>query len=420
MAAASLALHAYGAHRLSRSQAAFSDHWGRYIQQTPTAVSSERDNGARFMVFGGRAITCSIDEHRFVAELSGRPAAGWSDVELARVRWILREQRPALSILLRAGEADGFDLGIENRVPNYDDIDFLGLVRGLRLLTLEARLAWAEGRVEDSLAAIEAASRSADGLLRTPVVMSLTLGAAAQRWSLSAAKDIIRDPCAEDDSLLELAARLPAESAVGAATTTLATSVAELAEEGLAYRDDRHDPSVSWSLPYWISNHFLFEELFLAGILDRWDRQIELGRHPAAGWSSDTIRGIWGGRWWLPGLALTGSFSPNLAAVWVRAQAADTERLQIALALELRRASDGALTRDACRSVAASRPTPLTGEPVVCRADPTGRTLVIDVPGAEATLIRHSAPDNDSARFESIVLPVGPRPDGCHRTPASG
>lgn len=415
MVATSLAVHAYGAHLLTRSQATFAMRWGPYILPPPTAVPPDRANGARFMVLGGRAMTSSVDEHRFIAELSGRPAASWSGADLARAREIVGEQQPALSILLQSRTADAFDLGIEDRPPNYNDIDFLALVRGLRLLTLEARLAWAEGRVEDSLAAIETASRSADGLLRTPVIMSLTLGAAAQRWVLSAAKDIVGDPCARGRVLDGLAARLPAEPAVRSAIGTFATSVAELAAEGLAYRDDVNDPSVSWSLPYWISNHFLFEDLLIAKILDRWGRQIELGLHPASGWSSETADSIWGGRWWLSGLALTGAYSANLMAVWVRVQAADTEHQQVAFALELRRRSPDGLARDACRSVVAASPTPLTGQPVVCRVDPSGPSLVIDVPDAEATLVHHSALDNDSARFEPIILPVGPRPDSCQQ-----
>ncbi|MGD8439299.1 MAG: hypothetical protein PVG53_02095 [Holophagae bacterium] len=419
MVATSLAVHAYGAHRLTASQATFAERWGQYILPPPAAVPTDRANGARFMVLGGRAMTSSVDEHRFIAELSGRPAASWSDADTDRAREILGEQQTALSILLQSRTADGFDLGIENRPPNYNDIDFLALVRGLRLLTLEARLAWAEGRVEDGLAAIETASRSADGLLRTPVIMSLTLGAAAQRWVLSAAKDIVGDPCAGSTVLDGLARRLPAEPAVRSAIGTFVTSVAELAEQGLAYRDDVNDPSVSWSLPYWISNHFLFEDLLIAEILDRWNRQIELGLHPAAGWSRETADSIWGGRWWPSGLALNGAYSANLTGVWVRAQAADTEHQQVAFALELRRRSPAGLTRDACRAVAEASPTPLTGQPVVCRADPSGQSLVIDVPDAEATLVRHSALDNDSARFEPIILSVGPRPDSCQKPAAT-
>ncbi len=412
-AASSVAVHLWGAHRLEAARAGFDERWGDLARVSPASPVPEHLNGARWLTAGGQAIICSTDDQRFIAELSARPPRTWSDAETATARRILHDQRAALTILLRAGVLDSFDLGIDDRPASYEEIDFLSLVKGLRLLTLEARLAWAEGRMDDSLAAFNAVGRSADGLLRTPVVMTLTLGAAAQRWAAAAAKDLVQDPCATAAVLDALRNRLPVESAVHRGNRTMAVSIAEVADEGLRYIEDIHDPSMGWSIPFWVLNRFLFEELLVADILDRWVRHLELGQVPAAAWADDAAHDIWDAPAWSQTLALTGTFTPSLGAVWVRVQAAKTELDQVTLALDLLCASAGRPRPDSCDLVTPGPLVPLTGNPVVCRWDAARGAIVIEVPDAEAVLVRHSARDNDSARLQEIVLSVAPPDEGC-------
>jgi hypothetical protein len=411
-AVASVAIHLWGSHRLETARSDFDRRWGDLARVAPAPPVAEHRNGARWLAAGGQAVVSTEDDLLLITELSGRPARTWSDAETSRARAVLDEQRAALTILLRTGVLDEFHLGIDGRRPSHEEIDFLSLVKGLRLLTLEARLAWAEGRTDDCLAAFGAVGRASDGLLQTPVVLSLTLGAAAQRWAAGAAKDLVQDPCADAGALDALRERLPATSSVHQGNITMAVSVAEIADEGLDYIEDLHDPSMGWSIPFWVSNHFLFEDLFVAEILERWNRHLALGQIPAASWPDDAAHAIWAVPAWPPGLALTGSFRPSLGAVWVRVQAAQTELQQVTVALDLRRAAAGALGPGACALVPPGPPTPLTGGPVVCRWDGARNGIVIEVPGAESVLTRHSAPDSDASRFEPIVL-AAPAPGGC-------
>jgi hypothetical protein len=306
-----------------------------------------------------------------------------------------------------------FSLGFNGRHAAHSDVDFLAIAKGLRLLTLESRLAWREGRRDDSLRALNAVARSADGLLRTPIVLTWIYGAASERWVANAAAEIVADPCADVAVVEAVRASLPVEGAIERGTVTLAAAIARIADERLAYLDDVNDPSLGWSLPFWISSHYLFEDLFVAEILDRWGRYLEIGQQPMTGWERETTDTILDRPTWQRGLSLTGSMVPNLLSGWARAQAADTELAQLALAIELRVQSPAGLESDACASVAELAPTPLTGRPIVCRHDPGLGAIVLAVPDAEAALSRHMPPDSDASRFSPIVLPVGPRPASC-------
>ncbi len=207
---------------------------------------------------------------------------------------------------------------------------------GLRLLTLEARLAWSEGRTADGLAAINAIGRSTDGLLKTPIVMTSTIGSAATRWAVLSTTDFVGDPCTSVSTLEKLREILPTEDPIHRSSVTLAVAIAEIADEGLRYIDDDHDPSMGWSIPFWVSNHYLFEDLFVAGILDRWGRHLEFGRLPAARWSPDAATSIWDDSSWPPWLALAGTVTPNLLGATARAQAATAQLQQVELAIDTR------------------------------------------------------------------------------------
>ena len=403
----SLALHTYGSHRLEKVRTDLEARWGQLAQVTPSPPIPDHENGARWLMAGGQAIMCSIEDQKFIGYLSGRSARGWTNTEEARARWILHEQQSALRILVRSGSFDAFHLGANGSRANYEEIHFLSIVKGLRLLTLEARLAWSEGRTSDSLAALNAISRAADGLLRTPIVMTSTTGSAATRWSAQAAADIVSDPCTATETLEELRDVLPSEDPIHRGNITLAVAVFEIADDGLDYIEGFHDPSMGWSIPFWVSNRYLVEDLVVAEILERWGRYLEIGQQPAAHWPPDVGRSIWGDSSWPPWLALTGTFIPNLINDRVRTQAASTELRQLRAALDLRLASPDVLEPAACELLDDDRPTALTGEPITCRYDDERGVIVIEVPKAEQTLNAFVAPDNQAAQLPPIELPVG-------------
>jgi hypothetical protein len=403
----SLALHSYGIHRLEKVRADLEARWGQLAQYEPSPPVPDHENGARWLMAGGQAVVCSIEDQKFVGHLSGRSAWGWTDTEEARARWILHEQQNALRILLRSGSFDAFHLGTNGLRTNYEEIQFLSIVKGLRLLTLEARLAWSEGRTSDSLSALNAISRAADGLLRTPIVMTSTTGSAATRWFARAAADIVSDPCAATETLEELRDVLPSEDPIHRGNITLAVAVFEIADERLDYIEGFHDPSMGWSIPFWVSNRYLLEDLVVAEILERWGRYLEIGQQPAAHWPLDVSRSIWGDSSWPPWLALTGTFTPNLINDRVRTQAASTELQQLRTALDLRLASPVVLEPAVCELLDDARPTALTGEPVTCRYDDKRDVIVIKVPRAEQTLNAFVAPDNQAALLPPIELPMG-------------
>lgn len=400
-------LHLYGAHRLEKARSDFAAHWGHLVLDPSPISLPDHLNGARWLMAGGQAIICSIEDQEFIGALSGKPARGWTDTEQARARWILHEQQNALAILLRSGSFPTFHFGRDGARATYDEIDFLSTVMGLRLLTVEARLAWSEGRASDCLAALDAVNRAADGLLRTPVVLTSALGSGAIRWSSSAAADLVSDPCTSMAAIEEIQHILPSEDPIHSSNITLASSIAEIADEGLDYVEDFHDPSMSWSLPAWVSNRFLLEDLVVAEILERWSRFLEIGQRPAADWPADAGRSAWGDAAWPQWIALTGAYMPNLLSARVRAQAASTDLQQIRAAIDLRLASPEGLDVNACSLVEDTRPTALTGKPIGCGYHEDRGTIVIEVPGAEQTLSAFVSAGSHASRFLPIEIPVG-------------
>jgi len=400
-------IHVYGTHQLKNARSDFDARWGHLVLDPPPTSLPDHENGARWLLAGGQATICSLEDRKFITALSAESALGWTNTEQARARWILHEQQNALGILLRSVSFSSFHLGTDGTRANHDGIDFLSIVIGLRLLTVEARLAWSEGRTTDCLAALDAVSRAADGLLRTPVVLTSTIGSAASRWSASAAADLVSDPCTSTATLEELQRVLPSEDPIHNSNITLTSSIAEIADEGLNYVEDLHDPSMSWSLPVWVSNRYLLEDLVVAEILDRWGSFLEIGQQPAAEWPADAGRSGWGDAAWPPWIALSGAFTPNLLSARVRAQAASTSLQQIKAALDLRLASPNGLDGDPCSLVEDTRPTVLTGKPINCRYDEERRTIVIEVPEAEQTLSPFVSAANHASRFPPIEIPVG-------------
>jgi len=411
----SLAIHAYGAHRLGNARENFDSRWGHLTQIKPPPSVPDRENSARWLVAGGNAIVCSMEDQKFYSELSGKPTSGWTEVQTERARWILHEQQDALRILLRTGSFDTFNMGYDGFRANYDEIHFLGIVKGLRLLTLEARLAWSEDRIDDSLAALNAVGRATDGLLQTPIVMTWGIGSAATRWACRAAVEIVHDPCAGSPTLEKVRTVLPSQNPDEWGDTTLAVSVAEISEEGLQYTDDFYDPSMGWSIPFWVSNRFLVEDLVVAQILERWSRYLELGREPAASWPPDAAFNTWGSAGWPPWMAMTGTYTPNLLGMRARAQAASTELQQLEVALALRLASPQALGSDACDFVDHTLPTALTGQPLECGYDEDRHAIVIEIPGGKTALRAQVATENQATEIPPIELRVGDFSAGCGR-----
>jgi hypothetical protein len=408
-----LSLHAYGSYRLDRARAEFDAAWGHLTSVPVPPDFREHENGARWLAAGGFALVWSLDDQKFIGELSGRSTKTWTDTDVSRARWILHEQQNALSLLLRSGTFEKFHIGAVGEATRHDQIPLIDIIKGLRLLTVEARLAWHEGRTADCLAALGAVGRASDGLMKTTVVISSYAGAAAMRWAASGAAEIVTDPCAEPVILEELRTVLPVEDPTYWADKTMATQVAEIATEGLDYIEDFHDPSVGWSLPFWVLNRYLLEDLFVAQILDRWNRYLEVGQGPAADWPERPGDEIWGDAAWPPWLALAGSITPNMLSGRAQAQAASTEMQQLLVALDLRLAAPAGLESDACGLVDLGSPTALTGEAVTCRYDVDLAAIVIEVGGAEGTLESHTSAGNHNSRFRPVVIPVGRRAELC-------
>ena len=404
--AGAVAFHTYGNRRLDDAQTAFRVRWGHLEPPSPRVPLTDPDNGARWLELGGQAISVTLEDQRFYTQLMARSRTAWSTAESTQARRILDEQREALAQLLETGSNDGFRLASDNAGTAASETDYLDLVKGIRLLVLEARLAWGDGRSTDCLAALNALGRIADGLLRTPTLLSLTLGAATDRWTAGAAADIVSNPCADVETLRTLRNLLPSEDPIERANITLATSVAEISEEGLLYIENVHDPSMGWSVPFWVSNRFLFENLVVARTLEAWSRYLELGQVPVAQWPVGIDEKLWAGTEWPPWIALAGHFTPNLLPAWVRVQAAATQLEQLRYAIALRLASPGGLEANACELGGAAPLAALTGTPIVCRFDATLNAIVVEVTGAEEALERQFSSGSPPAMFPGIALPV--------------
>lgn len=409
----SFALHTYGAYRLASALRDFSETWGPLAVYEPPPHVPDDENGGTWLVAGGEAIVCSAEDRRFYGQLSDRPAAAWSEAERSRARWILHEQQNALGILVRSGSFNTFSLNTNGVRATYESIDFSSIVMGLRLLVLEARLAWSEGRTADALAALNAVSRAADGLLRTPIIIMSSIGSASDRWAAAVASDIVSDPRATDTTLESVRTVLPIEDPIHRANITLAVSIAEMADEGLRYIEDSYDPSMGWSLPFWISNRYLLEDLYVAGTLEAWGRHLEIGRTPAAQWSPAAIEAVWEAPSWPSWLALKGDYTPNLLTATARGQAASTELQQLRVALDLRLTAPEGLGPAACGLIGEGPPTALTGGPIVCRFDADHCAILIEVPGAEDALRSFVPSGTRAAQLLPIAIPVTLRGESC-------
>ena len=177
-ALAVILLHFWGVQRLEKARSEFESRWGDLAGfETPPDVPGQA-NAGRWLVAGGQAIVCSMEDQRFFGRMAERPAHGWTEAELARVRWILHEQQPALELLLRSARFDDFHLGRNGLRVHHEEVEVMNIVKGLRLLVLEARLAHVDDRVGDAVAALTTVGRAADGLLRTPTVTTWIIGSA--------------------------------------------------------------------------------------------------------------------------------------------------------------------------------------------------------------------------------------------------
>jgi len=410
---AALGTHAWGAHRLRVARAELARHSSPPARPASSTPLPDHLNGARWLVAGGQAVICTDEDYKVYGVLADRPAATWTDEEMERARRILDEQQPALDLLLHSGALTRFDLGIDGGAANHSEIDFLSVIRGLRLLALQARVAWFDSRTATYLEALAAISRSADGLLRSPVVMATTVGSAAARWTVWAASEMVSDPCVPAEEIERLHTLLPGEDPVTCSDATLVRAVADLADKGLAYREGRHEPNVSWSLPFWVANRFLVEDLVVAEVLDRWNRQIAMGRLPGAQWPPEPASVIWDDAGWPHRLALNGTIVLNLFNERARAQAAATELRQLRTALELRASSPDGLHAGACADIDPGPPLPLTGGALACSFDRSRGVIVIDVPGGAETLIGHTTLANRAEHLLPMELAVGPRNELC-------
>jgi hypothetical protein len=408
-----VSVHAWGAHRLTTVRSDFAARWGHIDRPEAPPEIPDHLNAARWLSAGGRAIVCSFEDMEFYSAISGVPARDWSAEDRIRAQRILADQHHALALLLQAGSIHRFQLGGNGAHARHHEINFLDMIRGLRLLVLEARNSWSEGRIDDSLAALDAVSNSADGLLRTPIVVSLAGGAAAQRWAARAAGDLVSDPCSSRESLLALSTLLPVEDPVRRGHETLARSLDEISDEGLRYIDDLHDPALGWSIPFWIPSRYLLEDLVVARILTNWSTFLELGRTPVSQWPPDSANAALRETDWPPWIVMGGTMTPNLLAVWARAQAASSEVQQLRIALELRLRSPDGLDAEACSLADLSRPVVLTGEPVRCRYDEAIDAITLEIPLATDALSDHLASDTDSVTLPPIVMPVGSRKAQC-------
>jgi hypothetical protein len=408
LVAAAVGVRTYGKLRLAAVRDRLEHRWGPLSRPAPPAPVPDHSNGARWLVAGGRAISSDTRDIKLVGRLSGLSARSWTEEETAEVERILAAQEDAITLLLRAGTCSTFHLGDDGINAEHHEVEVLRIVQGLRLLVLASRHAWIEGRALDGIAALEAVSRSADGLLRTPLVFGVTGGAAAQRWSSSAALDVVEDPCADPATLRALRQILPTEDPIDRGNRVFAAALAEIADEGLDYIDDHHDPSLGWSVPFWIPNRTLFEDLVVAEILDSWSRFLELGGRPMVDWPFDVSTRQWGDSGWPPWLVMRGTFTPTMAAVWANAQAASSELHQLRLALEIRLSAPDGLDENVCRLVDISTPTRLTGEPVSCRFDTEQRAVVLRLERAEESLQDLLSVHSGAASFPEVVIPAEP------------
>jgi len=412
IAVSAFALHTWGAHRLAVERSSFADAWGVSFEPEPAPAANE-SNGFGWLAKGAEGITCSAEESRFFGTLADRHPRAWTEEERARARHLLEDQQPALALLYRAGTAAVFDLGHSGGAEVHEEINGMSLIKGFKLLVLDARLAFFDERFADGIAAVTAVGRSADGLMRTPVIRASVIGSGAARWCTWAAADLVGDPCVDRATLSVLLEALPSEYPLVRHSATMAASVSEIADKGLSYLDGPNDPSLAWSVPFWIPNRYVFEDLFLADLITRWRYILELGNTPAINWPSDAGHAIWWDSPWPSWFAMTGVYTPNLLTAFCRAQAAATEIHQLRSTIGLRLSSPNGDGGASCKGFESSGPVPLTGEPLTCRVDEEGAVLIIEAPGATRALDSLAVMDARAGLLAPVEIPIGPRPASC-------
>lgn len=154
-----LLVRVYGQHRLARVRTSAEQAFaGLTLERCAPPSSLASEDPAPLLRAGSVAWSTAEQDIGFLAQLSARPAATWSEEERQRARSLLARETTALDLLQHAGElsvpAANLLQGQAN-VPDHRTL--IGYLRSSRMLAVHSQLAWHAGELAQarrSLAAL--------------------------------------------------------------------------------------------------------------------------------------------------------------------------------------------------------------------------------------------------------------------------
>ncbi len=152
----------------------------------------DEENAAKWLAGGAGAVVWSMAEKAAVGTASGRPISEWDQETEATVREALDRHRGALDTMSVAVgiEQTSFDIrysdGTEAELP-----DLLEILRAVRLLACQARIAFADGNPEGGLVALATMNRMASSLYKESSLITFMIAVAAERIMLVQAAEAV-------------------------------------------------------------------------------------------------------------------------------------------------------------------------------------------------------------------------------------
>lgn len=150
------------------------------------------ENAAKWLAGGAGAVVWSMAEKAAVGTGSGLPFSEWDQETEATIREAVNRHRGALGTMSVAVglEQTSFDIrysdGTEAELP-----DLLEILRAVRLLACQARIAFADGNPEGGLVALATMNRMATSLYEESSLITFMIAVAAERIMLVQAAEAV-------------------------------------------------------------------------------------------------------------------------------------------------------------------------------------------------------------------------------------
>jgi hypothetical protein len=364
---ASLGAHLYSRWRFQRSATEFLATFPEVVpaldvdtlRQTFADLAHEGPpeelNAARWLIAGGDAIVCTQEENSHLTELVFAPSEDWTPDDRHFARELVERNKQALELMAKAVPLEGsryeldYDHILDTEIPNL-----LHLMRGAKLLQVNARLAFTEGDIEGGIRNLAVIARLVDSLRDDDVLIFTLVGFANERFLLGGIRDALGSDAlrtAEGSAPLfdRLEALLPEDDVLATMHRLTGLDAASMTFALRQGRGDMVEPPIS-SLRLRFFALAEAAEALDEGVASDALIEVPFARDPET---------------YLPdgSAGLRSAYRTSIA----KAQSIVAERQLVRAALHLERQREG------CSALGSlGEPDPFTGEPLECTTAPDG------------------------------------------------